>query len=183
MTEHHIHAQTELAALFREGRPEAALLAAREILAVDSDALEARLLAGLALLDMGQAHEAREILAQHFELRVDTAPDVGETEIADVELDSAFAEATTETDQILDANQLAEAAARTVDGGRPEGLLPDPRFETPTMASLLERQGLSDEAEHLRSAMRAREGTEGATTSVVIETLERWLLNLRRAYR
>lgn len=183
MTEDHTDTESELAQLFHQGRPEAALLAAQETLAGDPDSLEARLVAGLALLDMGQAHEAREILAQHFELRVDTAPTVGEAAIGDVELDSAFAEATTETDQVLDANQVAEAAARTVDGGRPEGLLPDPRFETPTMASLLDRQGLSDEAEVLRSTIRAREGTDGAAKSAVLETLERWLLNLRRAYR
>ncbi len=175
-------AQTELETLWREGRPEAALDAAQLVLASDPLSLEARLVAGLAWLDLGNPGEARALLAGYFDATASAGD--RDNEIADVELDSAFAEATALTDQIIDANQLAEAATRAVDGDRPEGidrqLLPDERFETPTMASLLERQGLAGEAAEIRSSMRSR---EIASSSTVLETLERWLLNIRRAYR
>jgi hypothetical protein len=99
--------------------------------------------------------------------------------VDDAELERAFDEAEAEAENMLDAERVAVATARSIDHDEPEGLLtaePESPFATATVADLLERQGHTAEARRLRDVLEARApqarepGGEG-----VMPTLERWL--------
>lgn len=105
----------------------------------------------------------------------------------DVELENAFLEAESRPEEMWNANHAAEAALAQVEEGVPEGVSvsSESPFATATMASLLEEQGHTDEARALRDAIDGESGGSGAAPRAdrdrIVETLELWLENLRRA--
>jgi hypothetical protein len=118
--------------------------------------------------------------------------------VSDRELDHAFEVAEPETDQMLDADHVAQVAMRQADEALGEDLAPDEvgtAFATRTMADLLERQGDAEGAERIRVGLAdadvamldgpVSEGRPGRRPSRqhVIATLERWLDNLRGGIR
>lgn len=172
----------------RAGDPEAALRLAREALADDPGALDARATALLALLDLGREAELRSELESLAALpaadeayeEVEEALPLDDV-LADDELEQAFAEATPEADAMHDANEVAFEAMRAVELDLPE-LAP---FQTQTMAALLERQGDHEGARAIREALErsaprtsARGGERRRDDR--IRTLERWLERTRR---
>jgi hypothetical protein len=111
-------------------------------------------------------------------------------DLAENELEHAFAQVESEAVEIWTTNRVAEAALRSVEEGRPEGVAPlgEPAspFATETVATLLERQG---DPVRARAIRRTLEREVEAASEVPEErkrwigTLERWLENLRRASR
>ncbi len=186
----------------RTGQVQEAEHLAREGLAAQPASVAGRVALGLALLDQGRAEEAR----REFEGAVDrlvmepapapgpapaagppASPAWGQGAIRDDEIDLAFATAETDPDQMLDATTVAQQALRQADLDKPEALAADPAspFATPTMATLLERQGDPKSAEAIRAALAARGGPSfmpraGGRQAPYIATLEHWLENLRR---
>lgn len=179
----------------RAGDAKRAEQVAREGLERDPESPAGRLALGLALLDSGALEEARSELERVLERVADhpraraalaeagapapAAPAEGGeplSEIADDELESAFEGAEARSEEMVDANHLAEAAMRSVEGeaseaaARPEAGAPsEPQdegaegayatgspFATRTMAGLLERQGYGDEARRLRDSLEAQ---------------------------
>ena len=114
------------------------------------------------------------------------APDALD-QLHDVELENAFLEAESRPDEMWNANHAAEAALAQVEEGAPEGVSASPEspFATATMASLLEDQGHADEARALRDAIDGESDDSAARLRTdrdrIVETLELWLENLRRA--
>ncbi len=189
----------------REGRVEEALRIARAGLARSPRQVAGRVVLGRALADLGRVSDAQ----REFERVLDAVPHhpladgpgaVPElrgpqdaldalADVNDHELDRAFAEAETERESVLDASQVAHEAMLAHDLDAPEFGDLDSPFATATMAELLERQGHSQPAEAIRSALASHEKTlptREATASPhpsrvrVLSTLERWLKNLRR---
>jgi tetratricopeptide (TPR) repeat protein len=184
----------------RAGRAEEALRIAEHGLREQPDLTAGRVALALALLDLGRVDDARRELARVL----DEVPDhplaahaygataeagalAGFDDLAESELEDAFGGAEPARDEMLDANVVAAAALRSVEEGRPEGVVaPDAAspFATHTVADLLERQGHGSEAQALRAAIGRRGATPGdAGGDRVIATLERWLDNLRRRSR
>jgi hypothetical protein len=185
----------------RAGRPEEALRIAESGLHAQPDLTAGRVALALALLDLGRVDDARRELARVL----DDAPDhplavrafesaagAGAVptfaDLAEDELDDAFVGAEPAHEEMLDANVLAAAALRSVEEGRPEGVVAADAhspFATQTVADLLERQGHDSEARALRDAIGRRDAGSGtpAGRDRVIATLERWLDNLRRRSR
>lgn len=192
----------EAESLRKSGRAEAALSMIEGALVRNPGDGALRLAMALALLDLGRVEETRFALEQSLPSWTSSASSseaessgseptwpgsddqAGEAGIADNELDSAFAAATSDSEQMLSADHVAQAALQSVEGNQPEGIqssvLSDHTFQTPTMLGLLESQGCHGEAEQLRGAVS--EQTE-STTHPLIPTLERWLGNLRRDHR
>jgi hypothetical protein len=125
-----------------------------------------------------------------------SAPDGGP--LSEAELDLAFDRAETDADELIDPNRVAAAAVAHVDAGADDGLdegsAPDAlaiggAFATASMAELLERQGDESGASRIRAALGApaapragqasRAGHGTARRQQWIDTLERWLGNLR----
>ena len=185
------------------------------------DAADGRLVLGFVLLDQGRTEEARlelesltaGVLASHG---ISLPPGPGasppaadpdaEASISDAELDDAFGQAETDTDELIDPNRVAAAAVAhleaTADDDIDEmpladALEPGSAFATATMAGLLEQQGDETGAERIRAALEpaaasatpevAAETLGGsavldehpASRPDLIGTLERWLTNLR----
>lgn len=177
----------------RAGEPDKALALAEEGLSNQPDLVAARVARALALLDLKRPEEARgeleailEIVSDHpvaLDLRNAAREDSASDAFAPIdesELDQAFGTAETETDQMVSANDFAEAAIHAVeeqpdpsddltpvvdeavadegmgDGSfEREGALPleaDSPFATETVAALLADQGHEDQARELRSA-------------------------------
>ncbi len=180
----------------RTGQVQEAERLAREGLAAQPASVAGRVALGLALLDQGRAEEARRELEGAVDcLVMDSAPAAlppaspvwGQGAIRDDELDRAFATAEADPDQMLDATSVAQQALRQADLDEPEALAADPAspFATPTMATLLERQGDPKSAEAIRAALATRGGRSsvpraGGRQAPHIATLEHWLENLRR---
>ncbi len=184
----------------REGHPAEAVKLATEALAIDGDheraedAHELRVILALALLDQGETDGAiRELEAvfpppAHSPVELDdalpseTSSPIGEFDEA--ELENAFLEAESHPEEMWNANHVAEATLAQVEEGAPEGipLAADSPFATATMAGLLEEQGHADEASALRAAIGDAPTVDSPSERAqIIETLERWLDNLRRA--
>lgn len=194
----------------RAGRTKEAERVAREGLRHSPESVAGRVALALALLDLDQLDDARlelrrvvdnvpdhPLASQAFEAtgRATDGPAVL-SDIADAELDSAFADAESDRDEMLDANRLAEAAVAAAEQGVPEGVeaaTSDSPFATETMASLLDEQGHSDDARAVRDSLAERApalqptdtprsgGLADEVRLRVIATLERWLENLRRS--
>lgn len=171
----------------RAGDPTAALRLAREVLADDPGAADARATALLALLDLGRDAEARDELESiaaapaDAESHADAEAALSLDVLADDELEQAFAEATPEADAMHDANEVAFEAMRAVELDLPE-LAP---FQTQTMAALLERQGDHAGARAIRDALERSAPHDAVRSSDRrrddrIRTLERWLERTRR---
>jgi hypothetical protein len=111
-------------------------------------------------------------------------------DLAENELEHAFAQVEAESVEVWTTNRVAEAALRSVEGGRPEGVVdlaePASPFATETVATLLERQGDPERARAVRRTIEREAEASGETPEAHqhwIGTLERWLDNLRRASR
>jgi hypothetical protein len=115
--------------------------------------------------------------------------------IEEAELDDALQAAVPDLDQTVDADRIAQEAMHQAELERPEGLIScsDSPFATRTVAALLEQQGDARGAQAIRSALEEGEkAAEPARTqprppspaserrTQWIETLERWLHNVRR---
>jgi hypothetical protein len=151
--------------------------AAREALA---PAVARLALAEREPIDPGLSLESEEFVVQSDPLR----------DLAENELERAFDQVESEAVEVWTTNRVAEAALRSVEEGRPEGVGPMTEahapFATETVATLLERQGDAGRAEAIRRTLEreveaAREVPEERKRWV--GTLERWLDNLRRASR
>lgn len=162
--------------------------------------LEKAVARSLELLERGEAAEAR------LELERALAPgdasgvaqDFSEG-VSDQELDRAFEAAEPETDQMLDADRVAQVAMRQADEALGRDLAPDEvgtAFATRTMADLLERQGDAEGAARIRASLvdaaaavpadhpKSEDAPGGRRgRQQVIATLERWLDNLRGGIR
>jgi hypothetical protein len=197
----------------RAGREKEAERVAREGLLHRPDCAAGRVALALALLDQEREDEARNVLERVLEevpdhpLAVAALPDtslvpsgdvstvgLGEDdadEIGDDELDRAFASAETSVDSMVSANDLAAQAMRVAALDRPEGIADHPDltddanspFATDTMAALLENQGHEAEARAVRERVGSREMPTEPERRRVLDTLERWLEQLRRPRR
>jgi hypothetical protein len=115
-------------------------------------------------------------------------------DLAENELDHAFAGAESEPVEAWTTNRVAEAALHAVEEGQPEGVPAaeaadappaESPFATETVANLYERQGDPERARAIRRTLRGGEGRTAPPDERRrwIGTLERWLDNLRRASR
>lgn len=211
----------------RSGRPEEAERLAREGLRRHPEQTAGRVALGLALIDLGRLDEARSELVRVL----DAVPDHGLAqaalaepeeapvaeaelldEIADGELEQAFAAAEANPEEMMDANGVAAAVVRAVESEPDEAEGPsdpedgregeialdhgqvavEPPFATRSMADLLERQGRADEAQQLRASLDVAPPAEteeaeaepaGGERDRVVRTLEGWLQNLRKGRR
>ena len=195
------------------GDPQAAFEIAEEGLASAPDDERCRVALTLALLDLGDVSRAREELASTLASTraepVESELSEFDSEVADVELDSAFAEAETNPDEMMDANRVVEQTLRDEEAGVAEAsfdVTEHPTFATRTMADLLESQGAADQADAVRASLSSsssasQDGTvsqewplelaeflefekdapnDEADRIRVVTTLESWLYNLRR---
>lgn len=191
----------------RAGHPEQARRLAEAGLVEEPHDVAGRAVLALACLDVGDLDGARRALEpavaplavaarqpieappalddEPFAVQSDPLEDLAENE-----LERAFEHAESEAVEVWTTNRVAEAALRSVEGGRPEGVAglaePSSPFATETVASLLERQGDADAARAIRESLElevrsARDVPE--LRERWIGTLERWLDNLRRASR
>ncbi len=154
--------------------------------------LEAAVARSLELLQAGLADDAQRELARVGAVPASVFPGPGA--ISELELEEAFEAAEPETSRMRHADDVAREALREagaehaeieraldvpVGDGENAGL--PPSFATATMAELLEKQGDAASA----SAIRANLGGDPIAASrpghdEVVQTLERWLDNLRR---
>jgi predicted Zn-dependent protease len=183
------------------GRLDQAERVARQGLDRKPESTEGRLVLTLALLDQGRIAEAREEL-ERMSTEVLTSQGVSAQPEADsvseAELDDAFDQAETDHDELIDPNRVAEEAVAHVDFHADTGeetddadaastLEPGSAFATATMAELLERQGDEGGAERIRaslgraanSPMEQQVAADDHDRAYRIETLERWLSNIR----
>jgi hypothetical protein len=121
------------------------------------------------------------------------------SDLAEDELESAFQDAEAQPDEMLSANRVVAAAVRGVEQDEPEEVTPFPAdspFATETVADLLEKQDHPGEAQAMRDVLD--DSAAGATLATdpgaavqhvgndrarVVDTLGRWLGNLRRGSR
>jgi len=188
----------------RAGQPEQARRLAEVGLVDEPYEVAGRAVLALACLDLGDEAGAREALeALVVPLRssapeaLDMAADAQDEpfavvsdpleDLAENELDNAFSQAESEAVEVWTTNRVAEAALRSVEEGRPEGVgeleEEDSPFATETVASLLEQQGATERAEAIRAKLErahAEVGPSDGERERWIGTLEHWLDNLRR---
>jgi hypothetical protein len=175
----------------RRGDAAAAERAARRAVARRPDGAEARAVLSLVLFDQGPRREL-EALAAVALAAFAPAADLG-AELTDGELDRAFANAEPDSDQVVDADRIAQEVlfGADPDAGELVGR-PDSSFATRTMAELLARQGDTEGASRIRASLAAESaalergwdwGQPSAGGSPArrerLETLEQWLENLR----
>ena len=146
----------------RAGDAHAALAIAEEGLAADPANHPGRVALALALLDLGDFQRAREQL----EMAVPGAPEAASgmmpsesgslgDDLGEDELESAFAHAETNPDEMLSANKVVEQTLAHEHVEVPEvafDVTESPTYATETMASLLEGQGRVGDAETLRES-------------------------------
>ncbi len=185
--------------LRRTGEPERARELASAALEADATNAAAHVAFVLALIDSGDlvsAHNALEAAYDALGGEIEGVEAEGPGEPAplalaaleDGELEDAFDAAEAQRDEMHDANHVAAAALELVEDGVPEGVdltSVESPFATETVATLLERQGQRDRADEVRSAARLRgqfreQRLDDARRERVVETLTRWLDNLRR---
>jgi hypothetical protein len=185
----------------RAGRPDEAEQVARRAIDFEPERPEARVVLALALLDQGRGREAcrvleplaSQVLARHGLDETDTPPPTSAPEasadVSEAELEQAFESARPEPEHMLDADDVAQQAIRAADRElagelehEPEERLavPSPAFATRTVAELLESQGDARGAEEIRAVLRASEDVVDERRQQTLQTLERWLENLRR---
>jgi hypothetical protein len=184
----------------RAGRLAEAERVLRDGISVRPSAREERGLLALVLWDQGREDEAREQLARlgvalltGEGIAASPAPDAA---LSDDEIETAFAEAETDAEQMIDPDRVAAEAILRADGGAAEGLREDTgepayttgqAFVTETMARLLDRQGDARGAARIRAALSAESPARRDTPhpraqrrARTVAVLERWLTNLRR---
>ena len=149
--------------------------------------LEQGVAESLDLLESGRSEAARLLLTA-LVVSPASAPETG---ITDAELETAFANAEPETDQMHHADDVAQQAILQADLAlEAEGrMAPDEvgeHFATETMAQLLEKQGDTPGAGRIRAALDAHDRSEierRPNRGKAVATLERWLGNLRGGAR
>jgi len=187
--------------LRRTGEPEQARALASAALEADASNAAAHLAFVLALIDSGDRRSAHNALESAYDalggeiegvepegLAAGEPAPLALAALDDGELEDAFDAAETQRDEMHDANHVAAAALELVEDGLPEGVdltSAESPFATETVASLLERQGQRDRADEVRTAARMRgqfreQRLDEARRDRVVETLTRWLDNLRR---
>ncbi len=194
----------------RAGDPDKALALADQGLASQPDLVAARIAKALALLDLMRAEDARAELEEVLRLVGDhpvaqtlldesftaSTPEAGSDELGsfnEAELDDAFRGAEPLRDEMVSANDFAEAALHTIDDEpdpEAEPFLPfrpasDSPYATATVADLLDEQGHVDDARDLRQDLHLSSAPpesrfEASGEGRILTTLERWLDNLRR---
>jgi hypothetical protein len=133
-----------------------------------------RVALGLALLDVDEADQAREVLSAIFEdvpqlmamleqgdlqqkdVQEEIREEAGPEPLGDDEISLAIDGAEARPDEMIDVNEVAAAALREERLDEPEvGFAPSdhPAFATATMANLLENQGDIHNAESIRSTL------------------------------
>jgi hypothetical protein len=158
----------------RVGQAERALEIASRGLDGAPERMAGRVALGLALLDVDEADQAREVLSAIFEdvpqlmglLQPEEAqPEEVQDEIheaagleplGDDEISMAIDGAEARPEEMIDVNDVAAAALREERLDEPEvGFAPSdhPAFATATMANLLENQGDIQNAESIRSTL------------------------------
>lgn len=170
----------------RAGRPDEAERVVREGRRSRPDRVEASVVLCLALLDQGRDAEMRRELERAADdfLAAEVAAGEYSEAISDGEVERAFDHAEADVEEVLDADRVAQEAMAQADLALPEG------FHTSTMADLLEAQGDVSGAERIRSALQsapeAADAGEGlfpldgpVDRQKTLETLERWLSNVR----
>lgn len=203
----------------RAGRLDEAARVLRQGLERKADDPAGRLVLASVLIDQGRVAEARDeleplteaVLASHgivFEPELAASGASVEAALSESELDDAFEQAETDTDELITPNRVAEAAVAHVDAGAGDGIdegarvegsagdgvapgvlgtaiEPGSAFATATMAELLARQGDESGAERIRAALGpvteapTEEASEDVAAHQVVGTLERWLQNIR----
>jgi len=168
----------------RAGRPAEAERLAHRGLEQDPGSLRLRVALALALLDQRRAGAARDELERGLVAAAELPAALSEQELAE-----AFELAEPESEQLVDADRVAQQALREAELGPADEISPpsadESVFATRTMAELLERQGDRAGAERIRNRLeRSRVPSEGASANDrrghVVRELERWLANLRR---
>lgn len=191
----------------RAGHPEQARRLAEAGLVDEPQHFEGRAVLALACLDLGDLAGARRALEPAVARLASAAPeplDAGPSlddepfavqsdpleDLAENELEHAFSQVESESVEVWTTNRVAEAALRSVEAGRPEGIAglaePESPFATETVATLLERQGDPERARAIRRSLsdeREAADAEPEARKEWVGTLERWLDNLRRASR
>ena len=146
----------------------------------------------LRMLEQGRIDETRRALEALTGGAV--TPEASELTdgVTDQELDSAFAAAQPDLEQVVDADRVAQEAMREADRALAleRGLEVAPAFETRTMADLLEQQGDAESATRIRARLEDSElerpailQPERPTRQRVVSKLETWLVNLREQER
>ncbi len=149
--------------LRRAGDSLAAIEIAEAGLVDDPANARGRMVLALALLDLGDLPRARRELEMGFPADTPVAPASLTPEpiglggdVGDDELDSAFAEAETNPEEMMSANKVVEQTLQNEQVGRPEAgfnVTGSPVYATETMASLLEEQGRAGDAEAVRESL------------------------------
>ncbi len=126
-----------------------------------------RMVLALALLDLGDVPRARQELEMAFPVDTPVASAIPPPEpiglggdLGDDELDSAFATAETNPDEMMSANKVVEQTLENEHADVPEAgfdVTESPTYATETMLSLLEEQGREGDAEALRVSLGRRE--------------------------
>jgi hypothetical protein len=121
---------------------------------------QGRMALALALIDMGDLRRAREELARALAREIEAATQAPQPEfreaLADDELESAFAEAESNPDEMMSANRVVEQTISGPPFEKPDGdfdVANHPTYATETMASLLAEQGRAAEAGALRESL------------------------------
>lgn len=133
----------------------------------------ARMALALALLDLGDLPRARQRLEMafaalpppipttaHFSMPAEPEPTALGSDLGDDELESAFAAAETNPDEMMSANRVVEQTLENEHVEAPEAgfdVTGSATYATETMASLLEEQGRMGEAEVLRHSLATPE--------------------------
>jgi tetratricopeptide (TPR) repeat protein len=158
----------------RVGQAERALEIASRGLDGAPERMAGRVALGLALLDVDEADQAREVLSaifedvpqlmallQHGDLQPEEVQEeireaAGPEPLGDDEISLAIDGAEARPDEMIDVNDVAAAALREERLDEPEvGFAPSdhPAFATATLANLLENQGDIQNAESIRSTL------------------------------
>ena len=168
-----------------------------------------RIVLALAHIDLGDVEDAREVLSLALpQPAIEPEPALPEA-VDDDELETAFAEAESDPEEMMDANRVVEQTLRAAELDAPEpgfDISSHPTYATESMAALLDGQGREDEAHALRQTLGADAsllegdepapplpagagelpdqaewlGPDHAKRLQVVATLEGWLYNLRR---
>jgi hypothetical protein len=183
-------------AMLAEGHRRAGLVDQAEQLArtgIDEhpDSPEGALVLALALLDQDRTDEARRVIEGWADTNLgvevtddSTSGENFDAEVSDGELETAFASAETDRDEVIDADAIAQQAMldAKIDPAE-EFTSPDSSFATRTVADLLSQQGDEDGASRIRAMVDSTAGDSVVTArdpkTKKIERLERWLSNIQ----
>jgi len=175
----------------RAGLTEQAEQLARAGIDEHPDNPEGALVMALVLLDQDRADEARQVIERWADtnLGVEVTDDSDSDddfsgEVSDGELETAFASAEPDRDEVIDADAIAQQAMRDAQfDPADEFARPDSSYATRTVADLLAQQGDEQSASRIRAMV---DSTRVAAAPVVrnrnaakIQRLERWLSNIR----